>query len=137
MIHMGMRRADAALNLGGGTFKGTINTPVENIVGYVFKTLLKDASFPKPTGWEPEEVVAQRLEDERLEQEAERLRKEAELRSEIDARLKAEREDQDYQTWRNGLTAEEIAAFKDRCPNKKSDESLERFMRVEWRKTLG
>lgn len=137
MIHMGMRRADAALRIGEGTFKGTINTPIENVPGYVFSTLLKDASFPKPNGWEPEEVVAQQLELERLRQEAERQRLESEMRNKIEAGAKAEREEQDYQAWRNALAPEEIAAYRDRCPNKKSEESLERFLRVEWRKTLG
>jgi len=137
MIRMGMRHADAALRIGEGSFKGTVSTVVENIVSYTFSTLLRDASFPKPPGWEPEEVVAQRLETERLKQEAERLRLEAELKAEVQAREKADREEQDYQVWRTGLAAEDIAAFKNRCPNKKSDEALERFLRVEWRKTLG
>ncbi len=130
MIHMGLRRANAALRLGGGTLKGTVNSHVENIPGYIFSTLLKEASFPKPAAWEPEEIVA-------LQVEAERLRKEAELRTEIDARLKEEREEQEYQSWRNGLTEQGLTAFKERCPNKKSEEALERFLRIEWRKTLG
>jgi hypothetical protein len=74
---------------------------------------------------------------ERLAQEGERLRLEAELKAESEAREKKEREELDYLAWRGRLTAGEISAFKERCPNKKSEESLERFLRIEWRKTLG
>jgi hypothetical protein len=137
MIRMGMRHADAALRIGEGTFKGTINTAIENIVSYTFSTLLREASFPKPPGWEPEEVIAQRLEMERLAQETERFRLESELKADVEAREKKEREEQDYQDWRTSLNPEDVAAYKARCPNKKSEESLERFLRVEWRKTLG
>jgi hypothetical protein len=137
MIRMGLRYADAALRIGGGSFKGTINTVVENVPSYVFTVLFKEASFTKPQDWEPEEVLAQRLEMDRLRQEAERLRLEDELKAELENKEKKEREELDYLAWRGRLTAGEIAAFKERCPNKKSEESLERFLRIEWRKTLG
>jgi hypothetical protein len=99
--------------------------------------LFKDASFRKPPGWEPEEVVAQQLEMDRLRQEAERQRLEEEIRDRAETKAKTEREEHSYKAWRSALTPEEIAAFKERCPNKKSEESLERFLRNEWRKTLG
>jgi DNA-binding transcriptional MerR regulator len=138
MIRMGLRHADAALRIGDGTLKGTVNTTIEkSLSGYIFSVLLKDATFPKPPGWEPEEVLAQQLELERLRQEVERQRLEAEVRELAEAKLKGEREEQSYKAWRSALTPEEIAAYKDRCPSKKNEEALERFLRIEWRKTLG
>lgn len=137
MIRMGLRHADAALRIGGGSLNGFVNTVVKDNVSYIFTALFKDASFRKPPGWEPEEVVAQQLEMDRLRQEAERQRLEEEIRDRAETKAKTEREEHSYKAWRSALTPEEIAAFKERCPNKKSEESLERFLRNEWRKTLG